>query len=311
MTKKRSERGYYRGLYSAIFDSPEYLGLTPDTRDLIVYLRMSPQYNQPGLFLFYREPVLKHTGDPLELIEKGLQELQETKWIKQADGLLWIVNGLKYDPMISLNNENHRIGIIDALKGLPRSPLVAEHIKYYGLTQDVLALPNGIGDGMVQGIGNGMVHHMGHQDKDKDKEEEKEKDLKDPGASLSLAPGGYQSLSEDWQKVIDGVITNKGWLKVEGFSIYRWIGFALKGSSKHPPACAEAILWILNRVDPRVAMRDPFAVLTGYLTQAGNEARSLFYKQQEKTARTGDSRTIGEVLRGVLPPQGKMGQPDT
>ncbi len=87
----------------------------------------------PCIFPLYIEPIEKQTGLSRKVIEKALDALCDTRWITIDDGIVWVRNGLKFDPNISLKNENQVKAIKKNLLGLPKSKLVVDFCQYYGL----------------------------------------------------------------------------------------------------------------------------------------------------------------------------------
>jgi hypothetical protein len=85
---------------------------------------------------YYREPLVAQTGLSARRIEAALRELAansspDRPWIIRDDRVLWIRNGLKYDPGLNLDNFNNMKGVARAVAGLPRSNVVEAFLAYY------------------------------------------------------------------------------------------------------------------------------------------------------------------------------------
>jgi hypothetical protein len=85
----------------------------------------------PCIYSFYVEAIEKQTGLTREAIKKALDTLCHTGWIAIQGGKVWVRNGLKWDPNISLNNEKQAKAIKKILLGLPKSQLVKDFCAYY------------------------------------------------------------------------------------------------------------------------------------------------------------------------------------
>ena len=85
----------------------------------------------PCLFPYYTEAIQKQTGLSKRFIKKALDTLCDTHWIAIQDGMVWVKNGLRYDPNISLKNPKHIEAIKKILLGLPKSKLVVDFCNYY------------------------------------------------------------------------------------------------------------------------------------------------------------------------------------
>lgn len=126
-------RGVYRGIFSALLDDPDFQALSPAARHTLLTLRLCSQNTAASIFRHYPEVTQAQTGYTVDILGTALEELERTGWIQRESGILWIRNGLKYDPSIRMNNTRHLENIRRAILGLPKSGLVARFCKYYNL----------------------------------------------------------------------------------------------------------------------------------------------------------------------------------
>jgi hypothetical protein len=63
----------------------------------------------------------------------ALSELEGSNWIRTEGNIVWIINGLKYEPSISSKNINHRASVIAYLNSLPRLKIVDDFRRYYAV----------------------------------------------------------------------------------------------------------------------------------------------------------------------------------
>src|SRR5262245_27172607 len=119
-----TRRGVFRGLYSALFDDPDFQRLSPHARLVLVVLRQCAQAGAAGIFRYYPAVLCEQTGLTRDELEVAIQELEQPAprrpWIYREDTVVWIRNGLRYDPHLSLANPKHAAGVRRAVAALPR-----------------------------------------------------------------------------------------------------------------------------------------------------------------------------------------------
>jgi len=103
------------------------------------------------------------TGYSAKTLSKGIRELIDTHWIAYREGIMWIINHLKYEPGISMNNPKHAKGVENILKSLPKSEIIVKFCDYYNLGYpfDTLSIP----------------FRNNENDNDNENDNEKEKDI--------------------------------------------------------------------------------------------------------------------------------------
>jgi len=132
---RQKKRGIYRSVYTVIFDSPEFLNLSRDAKQLLITLRLSRLTNMAHIFLCDTGAIYTlsdQTGMTTEAIGKAIDELCDTHWIAYRDRILWVRNGLKYEPCYSENNPKHRSHVQDLIDALPKSKVIVDFCEYYG-----------------------------------------------------------------------------------------------------------------------------------------------------------------------------------
>jgi len=139
-TPARIGRGLWRGLYSSIVDHPDFQALSPHARLVLFVCRLGSQAGPAAIFRYYREPLMLQTGLAADELEAALSELEKRPspskpWIIRDDAVVWIRNGLKHDPTLSLQHNRHRAAILRALSALPYTPTVKKFFRYYGFTR--------------------------------------------------------------------------------------------------------------------------------------------------------------------------------
>lgn len=126
-----SRRGTYRGIYSSLPDDPEFQALSPHARLVFYSLRCCAQAGPACIFRYYLDVVSAQSGLSGKETRRALSELQAAGWIAIEEPVLWIRNGLRYDPSVSLADPKHRKAIVRALEALPHLEIVLTFCDYY------------------------------------------------------------------------------------------------------------------------------------------------------------------------------------
>lgn len=156
-------RGVFRGVYSALFDDSDYQHLPPPARLVLLTVRLCANAGLPVIFTYSVDTLMRQTGYRRQDIETALKTLQAGGWIERDASLLWVRNGLKYDPLVRPEkNPKHRSAVIRWLEGLPKHPLVLRFCDYYQIPYPFERVSD--------------THAIGPF-KEKEKEEDKEKTL--------------------------------------------------------------------------------------------------------------------------------------
>lgn len=130
-----SERGVYRGIYSALADDPDYQELSAKERLVLLTARICKQAGPAGIFRYYPALLAAQTGLSLKDIELALGGLGHADWIRHEGPILWIRNALRHDPSMHLKNKKHLHAITEWLKELPRLQIVLDFCRYYEIAQ--------------------------------------------------------------------------------------------------------------------------------------------------------------------------------
>lgn len=137
--KRRPDKGEYRSFFVAMVDDPDWIDLGPEATAVLWVLKA--KLGRAQIDVIDVEVIPKRAKLSLEQVELGLQELEEERWIVRDRNVIWIRNGLRYDPNEPLLVPNHRTSIEHHLLSLPKLPIVVEFADYYelGLPPDLRA----------------------------------------------------------------------------------------------------------------------------------------------------------------------------
>jgi hypothetical protein len=165
--RTRADRGIWRGVYSSMLSHPDYQVLSPYARLTLLTLRVGGQSTSAGIGRVYMDALVAETGLSRRRVQEALVELEqqpsrETPWILRDGKLVWIRNGLRFDPTLTLSNSNHVPTVQRAVAALPRSsPVVQQFRRYYGLPElgeETPAPSHGVSHPVSHGGRDGVSH---------------------------------------------------------------------------------------------------------------------------------------------------------
>jgi uncharacterized phage protein (TIGR02220 family) len=126
-------RGVFRGLYSVLFDDPDFRRLPTSARFLLVTLRLCRDAGPSAIFEYSGELLMRQTGLSPRALETSFQALEAGSWIVREYPIVWVRNGLRYDPLLRLADPKHKRGVIRWVNTLPRLKIVLSFCDYYEL----------------------------------------------------------------------------------------------------------------------------------------------------------------------------------
>ncbi len=135
----RINPGVWRGVHGALLDDPDFQLLSSQARLGLLVCRLCTQNTRASIFRWYADVLVAQTGLRSDELEAVLQELESKPnrakpWIVRDRQVLWIRNGLRFDPTMTLSNPNHRLAVLRVLASLPSgSQVVRKFRRYYHL----------------------------------------------------------------------------------------------------------------------------------------------------------------------------------
>lgn len=180
-------RGVYRSVHSALLDDPDYQALTTDAQHVLLTARLCKAAGPAAIFRYYPDLLGNQAGMSPKRVMAALAELARNRWVEYDDTVLWIRNGLRYDPVLSLADPKHRVAIVRSLADLPRSKVTLNFCDYYQIDRPF----------------DGASMTLRSTEKDKEKDKEKEKDTAYASeANASAAPAITFHIPEDIEKAL-------------------------------------------------------------------------------------------------------------
>ncbi len=128
-------RGPYRAVYDSIWDDPDFIALGRDGQQLWFVLKHALGPSGIAVVSMGDLEDLFFARDRQEL-DAFLRLLRDREWI-QYDAisrrrlLIWLRNGLLYEPTFSLGNVNHAKTVLKHVETLPRHPIVVAFVTHY------------------------------------------------------------------------------------------------------------------------------------------------------------------------------------
>ena len=133
--KAVDRRGVNRGLFSALFDDRDYQRLPAEARLVLLTARLCKQAGPGVIFRYYPEVLAHQTGLTLRRVEAAVDALKAARFADLEDGVLWIRNGLRYDPNLRLSDPKHLKSVARSLADLPRAEIVLRFCDYYHIAR--------------------------------------------------------------------------------------------------------------------------------------------------------------------------------
>ena len=140
-------RGEYRSILTVLVDGPDYQALSPAAKLVLLTLKLSLGPAQIGVVPAVEHVLAVRTGLPVADVLVALADLAE--WVEREGSVVWVIDGLKYEPSISDHNDGHRQSVNAIANALPRLRIVKRFRARY---------PSwflGSGDGKGDGKGDG------------------------------------------------------------------------------------------------------------------------------------------------------------
>lgn len=158
--RKRAGRGLWRAVYASLVDHEDFRALSPNARLVLFVLRLGPSTTIASIFTYYPAVVQAQTGLSPRALEAALKELEqrpspERPWIVRDRNVLWIRNGLRFDPNLSVSNDNHIVAIRRTVAALPQRSVVVQQFLAYYLMLGPLEDGMGVSHGGRAGVSHG------------------------------------------------------------------------------------------------------------------------------------------------------------
>lgn len=159
MSKKgRLERGAYRSVVVAIVDGANFRELDPAHRWLLICLKFVLGPCQIGVIDALEHVMSEKTGLSVRVVRAGLVIIEGAGWIKRERNVVWIVDGLRFEPNYDPSDWKHRTAVRQFIASLPRLGIVAEFKAHYApyFSENHNPIIEGPPQGPTNGPSNGV-----------------------------------------------------------------------------------------------------------------------------------------------------------
>ena len=152
-----NEKGAFRPIYSSIWDDAEFQSFDDTEKLVFFHLRTSRFGNFPCIFVCYPEVIARQLRKQARAIGRALEGLSKALWIALDGEVVWVVKGLRNDPIFTPQNSNQMKGIASALKSLPKRQVVKNFCDFYRIPEEYRPSWTAF-DGPSQGPSKGLPY---------------------------------------------------------------------------------------------------------------------------------------------------------
>ena len=127
------DRGEYRSIHTVLVDSPEFIDMSPAAQ--LVFFQLKLRLGASGIAVIpaVEDVLAEVTGYPPDAIRDAMGDAITHGFLVRERNVLWIRNGLKFEPSRSLANANHVKSIVRYIESLPKLQIVKDFADYYSL----------------------------------------------------------------------------------------------------------------------------------------------------------------------------------
>ena len=128
---KASRRGEYRAILAVLVDGPDYQTLSPAAKLVLLTLKLGLGPWQIGVMPACEAVLGERTGFADKQIRAAFAELAAGGWVRVERNVVWIVDGLRYEPSVQHTDSKHVTGLSSYVAGLPRLAIVRDFCAAY------------------------------------------------------------------------------------------------------------------------------------------------------------------------------------
>jgi len=168
-----TDRGKHQSIHTALIDDPTFQKLPPEAKLCFYTLKLMLGAAGIDVIRAHEAALTELTGLNINTVKRSLSDLVHAGFLVIQGNVLWLRNGLKFNPALNLDNENHHKSIVTHLHGLPRQEIDTE----FAVAYELKTIIHGMGDVIPEAIGDTMDDAICDQEvRSKNKEPEPETD---------------------------------------------------------------------------------------------------------------------------------------
>jgi hypothetical protein len=141
-----SDRGDYRSFYTSLADDTDFQELDPLAFKVLFVLKLA--LGAAGIGIARKLVLCEQVGCGLDDLERSMKTLEAPKkssgepWIRREFNVIWILNGLKFEPTLTPENvKKHRPYVRRLVAPLGDKPIVRDFVAYYAPWFDSCPVP--------------------------------------------------------------------------------------------------------------------------------------------------------------------------
>ena len=106
-----TDRGKHQSIHTALIDDPTFQKLTPEAKLCFFTLKLMLGAAGIDVVRAHQLAIAEVTGLQVEAVRTALRDLENAGFLMIESNVLWLPNGLRFNPALNLDNENHRKSI--------------------------------------------------------------------------------------------------------------------------------------------------------------------------------------------------------
>lgn len=219
-----TDRGKHQSIHTALIDDPTFQKLTPDAKLCFYTLKLMLGAAGIDVVRAHHLALAEVTGLDSEAVRTALRDLILAGFLLIQQNVLWLKNGLRYNPALNLDNDNHRKSVRTHIEGLPALEIVNAFANMY----DFDTVFHGIGDAIANTITHTITDTIGDQETETETEAEERKKKEEGTFSKEneepkLSRGSVMQLVREVLHLNPRDREGKGQLNRSGDLLNRWI----------------------------------------------------------------------------------------
>ena len=135
-----SDRGEYRPIYTVLVHGADYQQLSPVEKLVLLHCKLN--LGAAGIGVLYVAVLADQTGLSDDQVRLALTTLEHRDWVRVERNVVWVIDGLKFEPSLVRDNPNHRKWVRRHLAGLPNLAIVNAFRARYADWMDGFPIPS-------------------------------------------------------------------------------------------------------------------------------------------------------------------------
>ena len=217
-----TERGKHQSIHTALIDDPTFQKLTPEAKLCFYTLKLMLGAAGIDVVRAHQLAIAEVTGLNVTTVKTALSDLDNAGFLMIEKNVLWIRNGLRFNPALNLDNDNHRKSIRTHLKGLPALAIVNLFADRYAFEIVFDTITDTIADTITDAITDTIADQEEETERRK-KKQKKEKAFSKENEESKLSYGSLMKLVREVVHLNPRDKEGKEQIKRSGDVLNKWI----------------------------------------------------------------------------------------